>query len=59
MKNNNCKKLGIFFAGIGVPLLIIGIVATAFSPTDLSVLCALVGIAFSGLAFIIISGMLS
>ena len=57
MKNNDCKKIGKVFASVGVPLLIIGSVATSFSATNLTVISALVGMAFSGIAFIFLSGM--
>ena len=56
--NKGQKNLGKALAIIGAPMLIIGIVATAVSSTELSLIVALVGMAFAGLAFILCSDVL-
>ena len=56
--NKGLKKLGNALAILGAPMLIIGFLATAVSASTLSLTIALVGIAFSGLAFILLSDIL-
>lgn len=58
VKNAGIKKLGKVLAVLGVPMLAIGTIATAISSSDLSITAALLGIAFSGLAFIFLSDIL-
>lgn len=56
--NRSLKTTGIVLAILGALLLISGFYATAVFPTTLSITAALLGIAFSGLAFILISDIL-
>lgn len=55
VKNNNQKFIGKILAILGVPLLIIGIVATAISATNFSIVLTLLGMALGGIAFILLS----
>ena len=58
LKNKGIKRLGKVLASLGIPTFAIGFIATAISSTTFSIIVAMFGIAFSGLAFIFLSDIL-